>query len=161
MINIVLYRPEMPSNAGNVIRLSVNVGARLHFIGPMGFFMDSQKLRRAGLDYREIANVIVHVNFAQFLEKEQPQRLIAATSRGKIPPTSFAFQDGDYVIFGREKEGLSDEVYACVSEERRLRIPMVPQSRCLNLSNSVAVVAYEAWRQLGFKGAAFERPEGI
>lgn len=159
MINIVLYRPEMPSNAGNVIRLSVNCGARLHFIGPLGFFLDDKRMLRAGLDYHELANLTVHVNFEEFLKKEQPSRLIASTSRGLIAPTDFHFKDGDYVIFGREKEGLSDEVYAQVPEDLRLRIPMIPESRCLNLSNSVAVVAYEAWRQLGFVGAALHRPE--
>ncbi len=159
MINIVLYRPEMPSNAGNVIRLSVNCGAKLHFIGPLGFYLDNQRLLRAGLDYHELANLTVHVNFEKFLEKEQPRRLIASTSRGTILPTQFEFEDGDYVIFGREKEGLSEEVYDKVPDKYRLRIPMMPESRCLNLSNSVAVVAYEAWRQLDFAGAAFTRPQ--
>ncbi len=158
MINIVLYRPEMPSNAGNVIRLSVNCGAKLHFIGPLGFYLDNQRLLRAGLDYHELANLTVHVNFEKFLEKELPSRLIASTSRGTILPTQFKFEDGDYVIFGREKEGLAQEVYDKVPDEYRLRIPMMPESRCLNLSNSVAVVAYEAWRQLNFAGAAFTRP---
>lgn len=157
MINIVLYRPEMPSNAGNVIRLSVNCGAKLHFIGPLGFFMDNQRLLRAGLDYHELANLTVHVNFQSFLEKEKPRRLIASTSKAVKSPYDFKFEDGDYVIFGREKEGLSDEVYAVVPEDMRVRIPMMPQSRCLNLSNSVAVVAYEAWRQLNFSGAGFHK----
>lgn len=159
MINLVLYRPEMPSNAGNVIRLAVNAGARLHFIGPLGFYMDNKRLLRAGLDYRELANLTVHVNFEQFLEKEQPKRLIASTSRASISPYDFKFQDNDYVIFGREKEGLAEEVYEKVPQDLRIRIPMMPESRCLNLSNSVAVIAYEAWRQLGFKGAAFTRPQ--
>lgn len=153
MINIVLYRPEMPSNAGNVIRLSVNCGARLHFIGPLGFFMDNQRLLRAGLDYHELANLTVHTNFQSFLQKETPRRLIASTSKATKSPYDFQFEDQDYVIFGREKEGLAEEVYAAVPNEMRLRIPMMPQSRCLNLSNSVAVVAYEAWRQLRFSGA--------
>ncbi len=153
MINIVLYQPEMPSNAGNVIRLSVNCGAKLHFVGPMPFFLDNRRLMRAGLDYREIANLTVHVNFKQFLEKEQPKRLIASSSKAHIALTDFCFEDGDYVIFGREKEGLSEEVYEQIPDSLRIRIPMMPESRCLNLSNSVAVVAYEAWRQLGFAGA--------
>lgn len=157
MINIVLYRPEMPSNAGNVIRLSVNCGARLHFVGPMPFFLDDRRMLRAGLDYREIANLTVHTSFAKFLETEKPARLIASTANAHTPPTEFKFLDGDYVIFGREKEGLADEVYEKVPEELRVRIPMMPESRCLNLSNAVAVVAYEAWRQLGFAGAAFSR----
>ena len=106
MINLVLYQPEMPSNAGNVIRLSVNCGARLHFIGPLGFYLDNQRLMRAGLDYHELANLTVHVNFQQFLEKEKPHRLIASSSKASICHHQFQFEDGDYVIFGREKEGL-------------------------------------------------------
>ena len=144
MINIVLYQPEMPSNAGNIIRLSVNCGARLHFVGPLGFYLDNERLMRAGLDYHELCNLTVHVNFQQFLEKEKP------THHSHV---SFKFEDGDYVIFGREKEGLSDEVYKVIPDDLRIKIPMAPNSRCLNLSNSVAVVAYEAWRQLGFKDA--------
>ena len=153
MINIVLYQPEMPGNAGNIIRLAVNCGAHLHFVGPLGFYLDNERLMRAGLDYHELCNLTVHVNFQQFLEKEKPNRLIASTSKAHLSHVDFKFEDNDYVIFGREKEGLSDEVYAHVSDEHRIKIPMAPNSRCLNLSNSVAVVAYEAWRQLGFPGA--------
>ncbi len=155
MINIVLYQPEMPSNAGNVIRLSVNCGAKLHFIGPLGFYLDNQRLMRAGLDYHELCNLTVHVNFKEFLKTEKPKRLIASSSKAYISHHEFKFEDGDYVIFGREKEGLSDEVYDVVPENLRIRIPMMPNSRCLNLSNSVAVVAYEAWSQLGYSGAKF------
>ncbi|MGN0894127.1 MAG: tRNA (cytidine(34)-2'-O)-methyltransferase [Succinivibrio sp.] len=153
MINIVLYQPEMPSNAGNIIRLSVNCGARLHFIGPLGFYLDNERLMRAGLDYHELCNLTVHTNFKSFLEKEQPKRLIASSSKAHHSHTSFKFSDGDYVIFGREKEGLSEEVFALIPEENRIKIPMAPNSRCLNLSNSVAIVAYEAWRQFGFEGS--------
>ncbi|MCR5537281.1 MAG: tRNA (cytidine(34)-2'-O)-methyltransferase [Succinivibrio sp.] len=153
MIKIVLYQTEMPGNAGNVIRLSVNCGAQLHFIGPLPFYLDNKRLLRAGLDYREIANFKLHVNFAKFLESEKPLRLIASSSKATQSLYDFKFEDNDYVIFGREKEGLSEEVYAVVPEDKRLKIPMVEGSRCLNLSNSVAVVAYEAWRQLGFFGA--------
>lgn len=153
MINIVLYRPEIPANAGNIIRLSVNCGAALHFIGPLGFQLDNQHLMRAGLDYHELACLNVHVNLKHFLEKEQPARLIAATSRGSIPHSDFAFKDRDYVIFGREKEGLSEEVFDLIPDAMRVRIPMAANSRCLNLSNAVAVIAYEAYRQLGYPGA--------
>ena len=142
MINIVLYQPEMPSNAGNIIRLSVNCGARLHFVGPLGFYLDNERLMRAGLDYHELCNLTVHVNFQQFLEKEKPKRLIASTSKAHHSHVSFKFEDG-----------LSDEVYKVIPDDLRIKIPMAPNSRCLNLSNSVAVVAYEAWRQLGFKDA--------
>ncbi|MGN0908014.1 MAG: tRNA (cytidine(34)-2'-O)-methyltransferase, partial [Succinivibrio sp.] len=134
-----------------------NFGARLHMIGPMAFVMDDSRLRRAGLDYREIANVTVHVSFKAFLERERPRRLVAATAHGRTSLGEFRFQQGDFVIFGREKEGLSDEVYAEVPMPLRVRIPMAPGSRCINLSNSVAVVAYEAWRQEGFPGAALAR----
>lgn len=153
MINIVLYQPEMPSNAGNIIRLSVNCGARLHFVGPMPFFLDDRRLLRAGLDYRDIANFKVHISFRKFLESEKPKRLIASSSKASRSVYDFSFEDGDFVIFGREKEGLSAEVYEVIPEDLRVTIPMVPQSRCLNLSNSVAVVAYEAWRQMNFQGA--------
>ncbi len=151
MINIVLYQPEMAGNAGNIIRLSVNCGARLHFIRPLGFFLDNQRLMRAGLDYHELCNLTVHDSFQKFLETEQPKRLIASTSKGHLSHVDFKYEDGDYVIFGREKEGLSPEVYEHVKEENMIKIPMAPNSRCLNLSNSVAVVAYEAWRQMGFE----------
>ena len=157
MIDIVLYRPEMPGNAGNIMRLCVNFGARLHMIGPMPFVMDDRKLRRAGLDYREIVNVKVHTNFSSFLKDEKPKRLIASTAHAKKTLGEFHFEKGDYLIFGREKEGLSDEVYNVVPADLRLRIPMAPESRCINLCNSVAIVAYEAWRQNGFSGAADAR----
>ncbi|MGN0903281.1 MAG: tRNA (cytidine(34)-2'-O)-methyltransferase [Succinivibrio sp.] len=153
MINIVLYQPEQAGNAGNIIRLSVNLGARLHFIGPLGFYMDNERLMRAGLDYHDLCNLTVHVNFKQFLEKEQPKRLIASSSKAHLSHTQFKFEDGDYVIFGREKEGLAQEVYDYIPEEHRIKIPMAANSRCLNLCNSVAVVGYEAWRQMGFEGA--------
>ena len=103
MINIVLYQPEMPSNAGNIIRLSVNCGARLHFVGPLGFYLDNERLMRAGLDYHELCNLTVHVNFQQFLEKEKPKRLIASTSKAHHSHVSFKFEDGDYVIFSIPK----------------------------------------------------------
>ena len=153
MLNIVLYEPEIPPNTGNIIRLCANTGFRLHIIEPMGFAWDDKRLRRAGLDYREIVNVTVHVNLKSFMERERPRRLVAATAHGHSSLKSFTFQDGDYVIFGREKEGLSSEVYALWPPELRVRIPMVGGSRCMNLSNSVAVVSYEAWRQEGFLGA--------
>lgn len=153
MINIVLYQPEMPGNAGNIIRLAVNCGAKLHFIGPLGFYLDNERLMRAGLDYHELCNLTVHVNFQTFMETQKPKRLIASTSKAHLSHVDFKFQAGDYVIFGREKEGLADEVYNVVPQEHRIKIPMAPNSRCLNLSNSVAVVAYEAWRQLGFENA--------
>lgn len=153
MINIVLYRPQMPQNAGNIIRLSANCGAKLHFVGPLDFFMDDKKMLRAGLDYHEIANLTVHTSFEKFMETVKPKRLIASTIHGTTAPSDFAFEDEDFLLFGRETSGLPDEVMQIIPENFRLRIPMVEKSRCLNLSNAVAVMAYEAWRQLGFIGA--------
>ena len=153
MINIVLYRPQMPENAGNVIRLSANFGAKLHFIGPLDFFLDNKRMLRAGLDYHQIANLTYHIDTDAFLKKENPKRLIAATTHGLILPTKFAFKDeGDYLIFGRETSGLPESLMNLIDPSCRLKIPMVDKSRCLNLSNSVAILAYEAWRQFDFKG---------
>ena len=153
MFEIALYRPQMPSNAGNIIRLSANVGAKLHLIGPLDFYLDDRKMLRAGLDYHEIANDTYHTSFEHFMENVQPRRLIAATIHGTVRPTAFRFEDGDMLLFGRETSGLPDEVMALIPGDARLRIPMVPHSRCLNVSNAVAVLAYEAWRQLDFTGA--------
>ncbi len=156
MLNLVLYQPEMPGNAGNIIRLAVNCHAKLHFIGPLGFYLDNERLMRAGLDYHELCNLTVHVNFEKFIQKEQPKRLIASTSKATHSVYDFSFNDNDYIIFGREKEGLSEEVYERVPDNLRLKIPMARESRCINLANSVAIVAYEAWRQLGFNGALLD-----
>ncbi|MBO8414879.1 MAG: tRNA (cytidine(34)-2'-O)-methyltransferase [Proteobacteria bacterium] len=153
MFHLVMYRPQMPENAGNIIRLSANCGAPLHFIGPLDFFLDNKRMLRAGLDYHEIANLKVHTSFERFMEEEKPSRLIASTTRGSVIHTEFKFQDGDYIMFGRETSGLPDEVMNLISPELRITIPMVPQSRCLNLANSAAVVAYTAWQQLGYPGA--------
>lgn len=153
MFHIALYRPQMPENSGNIIRLSANLGAPLHFIGPMDFFLDNKRLLRAGLDYHEIANIRYHTSFEAFMQEEKPSRLIASTSHGQVFHTDFKFQDKDYLLFGRETSGLPDEVMQLIDPAQRVLIPMVPQSRCLNLSNAVAVMAYEAWRQIGFCGA--------
>lgn len=153
MINLVLYRPQMPANAGNVIRLAANFNIPLHFIGPLDFFLDEKKFLRAGLDYHEIANMTYHTSFTKFMETEKVKRLIAATTHGCINPDKFQFnkESGDYIIFGRETEGLPDEVMSLIDKSCQLRIPMQEKSRCLNLSNSVAVLAYEAMRQFNFE----------
>ncbi len=153
MFHIVLYRPQMPENAGNVIRLSANLGAPLHFIGPLDFYLDNKRLLRAGLDYHEIANLKSHTSFERFLTEEQPNRLIASTTKGTVLHSEFKYQDGDYIMFGRETSGLPAEVMDLIDPSLRITIPMVPQSRCLNLANSAAVVAYAAWQQLGYPGA--------
>lgn len=144
MYKLVLYRPQMPENVGNIIRISANFGLPLHIIGPLDFFLDKKKMPRSTLDYYEIADVTYHTSFNAFLEKEQPKRIVAATIHGKVRPSDFSFTQDDYLIFGRETSGLPDNVMDLIKEENRLCIPMVKESRCLNVSNAVAVLAYEA-----------------
>ncbi len=152
MLDIVLHRPEIPPNTGNVIRLCANSGARLHLIGPLGFELDDARLRRAGLDYHEYAELRVHADLDAFLADVRPARLFAVSTRGSVRYDTVRYADGDAVMFGSETSGLPEEVIAVVDTEHRLRLPMRPQNRSLNLSNAVAVIAYEAWRQAGFTG---------
>lgn len=154
MFDVVLYRPEIPPNTGNVIRLCANTGARLHLIAPLGFALDDARLRRAGLDYREYADVRVHADIDAYLDASAPPRLFAFTTRGIARHDAVGYAADDALLFGPETSGLPAEVLAQVPEPRRLRLPMRPHSRSLNLSNTVAVAVYEAWRQLGFPGAA-------
>lgn len=153
MFHVVLVEPEIPPNTGNVIRLCANTGARLHLIHPLGFEMDDRRLRRAGLDYREWARVEEHTDFQAFCRAVDPPRLFALTRHATRSPYQTGFQPDDALCFGSETRGLGPERLSDFPEDRRLRIPMVPGSRSLNLSNSVSVVVYEAWRQLGFAGA--------
>ncbi len=153
MLDIVLFEPEIPPNTGNIIRLCANSGFRLHLIEPLGFDIDDKRLRRAGLDYHEFANLKRHKNFAEFIATEQPKRLYASTTRATRFHADVEFTLGDYIIFGAETRGLPDDVHAQIPQEHKIRIPMSEGSRSMNLSNSVAVIVYEAWRQLGFKGA--------
>ena len=153
MLHVALYEPEIPPNAGNVIRLCANTGAMLHLIEPLGFSMDDAKLRRAGLDYHVWARVTVHPALSDCLRSVQPQRVFAFTTKGSRLITDVAFAEGDFLLFGPETRGLPAAVLDSLSAVQRVRIPMRPGSRSLNLSNSVAVVVYEAWRQLGFAGA--------
>lgn len=153
MFHVVLVEPEIPPNTGNVIRLCANTGARLHLIHPLGFEMDDRRLRRAGLDYREWARVEEHTDFEAFVHAVAPSRLFALTRHATASPYETDFQAGDALCFGPETRGLGPERLAAFPEDRRLRVPMVPGSRSLNLSNSVSVVVYEAWRQLGFARA--------
>lgn len=152
MIRIVLFQPEIPGNTGNIIRLCANTGAALHLIRPLGFDLDDRKLRRAGLDYHEWADMQVHDTLAAFLAGVAPARVFAMTTKGSTPFHELAVQADDVFLFGPETRGLPDAVLAGFTPERRLRLPMRPDSRSLNLSNSAAVVTYEAWRQLGFAG---------
>ena len=153
MLHVILYRPEIPPNTGNVIRLCANTGAALHLIRPLGFELDDARLRRAGLDYHEYARVAVHDDLASCLDALGAPRVFAFTTRGHASHADTRFADGDVLLFGCETAGLPGEVLAATPAEQHLRLPMRPDSRSLNLSNSVAVAVYEAWRQLGFPGA--------
>ena len=153
MFNIVLVHPEIPPNTGNVIRLCANAGARLHLIEPLGFPIDHAKMRRAGLDYHEFAPMHVHASWKAFLHDERPTRLFALTTRGTRWPSTISFEPGDCLVFGSEGSGLPSEILAQFDEQHRLRLPMRPGVRSMNLSNAVAVMVYEAWRQKGFNGA--------
>jgi tRNA (cytidine/uridine-2'-O-)-methyltransferase len=156
MFNVVLFEPEIPPNTGNIIRLCANTGATLHLIEPLGFPLEDAKLRRAGLDYHEFANLLVYKNWADFLDKTKPDpmRLFALTTKGKASFADARFTANDYFVFGSETKGISDEVRNAIHEQNRVRLPMRENSRSLNLSNSVAILVYEAWRQNGFAGGA-------
>jgi len=154
MFNIVLFEPEIPPNTGNIIRLCANTGAKLHLIEPLGFPMEDAKLRRAGLDYHEFASVKVHANWAQFLEKEKPnpQHLFALTTKGTGSFHAGKYEPDDYFVFGSETKGITDEVRNSIPHKNQMRLAMQDNSRSLNLSNTVAIVVYEAWRQNGLAG---------
>jgi tRNA (cytidine/uridine-2'-O-)-methyltransferase len=154
MFNIVLVEPEIPPNTGNAIRLAANTGARLHLVAPLGFDMSDKQLRRAGLDYHEYAAVRVHMDFDALLAAEQPppDRMFALSTRGTRLLGDVRFSAGDWFVFGGETRGLAPALRARFAEERLVRLPMRPGNRSLNLSNSVAVVVYEAWRQLDYAG---------
>ena len=153
MLEVVLYQPEIPPNAGNVIRLAANTGARLHLVEPLGFSMDDRQLRRAGLDYHEMANVQVHRDWDACRAALAGKRLFAVSTRGTVHYAGVRYAPGDAFVFGPETRGLPQEILDSVTPGQRLRVPMRPGNRSLNLSNAVAVVVYEAWRQLGFSGA--------
>lgn len=155
MFHIVLVAPEIPPNTGNVIRLAANTGCTLHLVEPLGFSMDDKHMRRAGLDYHEYADVRKHPGWAAFLACERPDaaRLFALSTRGTRRVHDVAFQRGDWLVFGSETSGLPDAILDTVAVAQRLRLPMLPGQRSLNLSNAVAVTVFEAWRQGGFPGA--------
>ncbi len=153
MFHIVLFQPEIPPNTGNVIRLCANTGAQLHLIKPLGFELDDRRLRRAGLDYHEYATLKVHDSYEDFLREMRPQRVFACTTRGRQDYSTVAYRDGDVLLFGAESRGLPQEIIDSLPPEQRLRIPMRPGNRSLNLSNAAAVILYEAWRQNGYEGA--------
>ncbi len=153
MLHIALYEPEIPPNTGNIIRLCANTGYFLHLIEPMGFAWDDKRLRRAGLDYHEFTEIKRHANFENFLSTIGNARIFACTTKGKAYPSEAGFIAGDVLLFGPETRGLPMSIIESLPEAQRLRIPMLPQSRSMNLSNAVSVFVYESWRQLGFPGA--------
>jgi len=153
MFDVILHQPEIPPNTGNIIRLCANTGARLHLIRPLGFTLDDRQLKRAGLDYHEYARLAVHDDLTTALTSIQPQQVFALTTRGTRRYDQATYHPGDAFLFGPETRGLGDALLAQFPAERRLTLPMRPGNRSLNLSNAVAVVVFEAWRQLGFAGA--------
>lgn len=154
VFDVLLYQPEIPPNTGNVIRLCANTGARLHLIEPLGFDLSDKQLKRAGLDYHEYARMQVHPDLDTALARIAPKRLFAMSTRGSVRYDTVQFADGDAFLFGPETRGLPQELLDALPDGRRLRLPMQPNNRSLNLSNSVAVVVFEAWRQQGFPGGA-------
>ncbi|MGV8899558.1 MAG: tRNA (uridine(34)/cytosine(34)/5-carboxymethylaminomethyluridine(34)-2'-O)-methyltransferase TrmL [Burkholderiaceae bacterium] len=154
MFHVVLVEPEIPPNTGNIIRLCANSGAQLHLIEPLGFTLDDAKMRRAGLDYHDYANMQVHRDWAAFLSaaKPDPARMFALTTHGSTPFSAVDFKPGDFFVFGSETKGLDPQLRDTFPLPQRIRLPMRPNNRSLNLSNTVAVVVYEAWRQNAFEG---------
>lgn len=154
MFHVVLVAPEIPPNTGNVIRLCANTGAKLHLIEPLGFNLSDAQLRRAGMDYAELACVTVHPDWSACRITLGDARLFALTTKGNRRHASAEFLLGDAFVFGSESRGLPEHVLADIAEDHRLRLPLIPGNRSLNLSNAVAVMVYEAWRQHGFSGGS-------
>lgn len=154
MFRIVLVAPEIPPNTGNIIRLSANTGCELHLVEPLGFTLEDKHMIRAGLDYHEYATLKVHKSFDAFLESEHPNRnrMFAMTTKGSHPFADSHFLPGDWFVFGSEGHGLPDNIRNSFPEQQRIRLPMRPHNRSLNLSNTVAITVYEAWRQNNYEG---------
>ena len=153
MFHIVLFEPEIPPNTGNIIRLAANTGCQLHLIEPLGFKLDEKSVNRAGLDYAEAQDLKLYKGWEDFLDRQQPQRIFALSTKGTRCHSDVSFQPGDYLLFGPETRGLPADIRGSLPTDQVLRIPMVPGSRSMNLSNSVSVMIFEAWRQLGYTGA--------
>ena len=151
MFSLILYQPEIPPNTGNIIRLCANTGVNLHLVEPLGFELDEPRLKRAGLDYREFANVTTHASLDECLSALRQPRVFALSTRATSRYDGPRFKSGDALLFGPETRGLPQDVLESVPPEQRLRLPMQDSSRSLNLSNAVAIVVYEAWRQLDFE----------
>ena len=152
MFEIILFEPEIPPNTGNIIRLCANTGTRLNLVEPLGFKLDDKQLLRAGLDYHEFAELRVHANWEACQRHFEGRRLFALSTKGCVRHDSIAYRAGDAFLLGPESRGLPENVLNAFPEQNRIRIPMLPNSRSLNLSNSAAVVIFEAWRQGGFQG---------
>lgn len=159
MFRIVLFEPEIPPNTGNIMRLSANIGATLHLIHPLGFDLAERNLRRAGMDYRDLVLVHEHRSWRDFTDSVAPRRVFALSTKGLRCYAEVGFEPGDALLFGPESRGLPAPLMASMERSALLYVPMAPGSRSLNLSNTVALVVYEAWRQCGFAGAA-PRPPG-
>lgn len=153
MFHIALFEPRIAPNTGNIIRLVANNGCHLHLIEPLGFELQDKQLRRAGLDYHDLANVTRHADYDHFLEAMPAKRIIACTTRGQLGYDRIAYRQDDVLLFGSEVSGLPEEIHAQIPQNLKIRIPMKALNRSLNLSNSVAIISYEAWRQLDFEGA--------
>lgn len=153
MFDIALFEPQIAPNTGNIIRLAANNGCKLHLIEPLGFSLDEKKVRRAGLDYHDLANVTLHTNYGSFKDAVGDRRILACTTKGTCRYTSIQYRADDILLFGAETHGLHPDVMASVPEKNRIKIPMRESNRSLNLSNAVAIISYEAWRQLDFSGA--------
>jgi tRNA (cytidine/uridine-2'-O-)-methyltransferase len=152
MFNIALFEPKIPQNTGNIIRLVANNGCVLHLIEPLGFNFEDKNLKRSGLDYFDLANVHIHPDYATFAHAMQNQRIFAITTKGQRHHHEVAYQAGDVFLFGSETAGLTPKIHQSLDISHQLRVPMMPNNRSMNLSNTVAIVAFEAWRQLGFVG---------
>lgn len=154
MFTVVLYQPEIPPNTGNIIRLCANTGCELHLVKPLGFPLDSSKMKRAGLDYHEFSRVIVHENWTACAATLQGKRIFALTTKGQTRPDAVSFQANDVFLFGPETRGLPTEILDILPVEQKIRFPMMPNNRSMNLSNTVAITIFEAWRQNGYAGGS-------
>ena len=156
MLHIALYEPEIPPNTGNIIRLAANTGAQLHLIKPLGFELNDKRLQRAGLDYHEYAEIQLYENFDEFMLAQNGRRIFAVTSKGKVPYHKPHYQNDDVFLFGPETRGLPETIRENLGEQQCIRLPMLTDSRSLNLSNAAAIIIYEGWRQLNFSGGELE-----